>query len=272
MKQWAKKQTGFTIVELLIVIVVIAILAAVTIVAYNGIRQRAITSQVQNAVSQANKSIIAYAALNNGNYPASLTQAGVPPSTSVTYEYTYNNTVSPRTYAITVANEPAGSIVYYVSSAQESMNAGIAPGHNLLAWKEPDAASAPVLASSGVTIDTSQFRNAPASTRLSVGATGKMLRSSPFSGTPGQKLTVSLYIQSDSNWNGTGNNSKIRFGDATNGGALLKACSFNGVKTTWTLVECDYTFTQAITSVQASVGNDGSIGNIWLDDMTVAIE
>ena len=36
-----KKQTGFTIVELLIVIVVIGILAAITIVAYNGIQTRA---------------------------------------------------------------------------------------------------------------------------------------------------------------------------------------------------------------------------------------
>lgn len=35
------KQTGFTIVELLIVIVVIGILAAITIVAYNGIQERA---------------------------------------------------------------------------------------------------------------------------------------------------------------------------------------------------------------------------------------
>ena len=36
-----QKKNGFTIVELLIVIVVIAILAAITIVAYNGIQQRA---------------------------------------------------------------------------------------------------------------------------------------------------------------------------------------------------------------------------------------
>lgn len=39
---WAKKdKSGFTIVELLIVVVVIAILAAITIVAYNGIQNRA---------------------------------------------------------------------------------------------------------------------------------------------------------------------------------------------------------------------------------------
>ena len=35
------EQTGFTIVELLIVIVVISILAAITIVAYNGVQERA---------------------------------------------------------------------------------------------------------------------------------------------------------------------------------------------------------------------------------------
>ena len=38
---------GFTIVELLIVVVVIAILAAITIVSYNGISNRAKSSAVQ---------------------------------------------------------------------------------------------------------------------------------------------------------------------------------------------------------------------------------
>jgi len=42
-----KKQSGFTIVELLIVIVVIGILAAITIVAYAGITARANTTRAQ---------------------------------------------------------------------------------------------------------------------------------------------------------------------------------------------------------------------------------
>ena len=45
------RQQGFTIVELLIVIVVIAILAAITIVAYNGIQNRAKASSAQAAAN-----------------------------------------------------------------------------------------------------------------------------------------------------------------------------------------------------------------------------
>jgi prepilin-type N-terminal cleavage/methylation domain-containing protein len=64
------KQHGFTIVELLIVIVVIAILAAITIVAYNGIQQRANnTSRISNA-SSAVKILSSYIAAY-GKYPTS---------------------------------------------------------------------------------------------------------------------------------------------------------------------------------------------------------
>ncbi|MEO5949667.1 MAG: prepilin-type N-terminal cleavage/methylation domain-containing protein [Candidatus Saccharimonas sp.] len=63
-----KSVQGFTIVELLIVIVVIAILAAITIVSYNGVQSRSRTSS--GAVNAAN--IVKKAELYNGlygNYP-----------------------------------------------------------------------------------------------------------------------------------------------------------------------------------------------------------
>lgn len=71
-----QKQRGFTIVELLIVIVVIAILAAITIVAYNGIQTRARNSQTAAAVKTYLNAFSSYVALNsaypsvdvNGNY------------------------------------------------------------------------------------------------------------------------------------------------------------------------------------------------------------
>lgn len=63
-----KATTGFTIVELLIVIVVIAILAAVTIIAYNGIQNRSKNTATISAVNSYVKLINLY--INGeGAYP-----------------------------------------------------------------------------------------------------------------------------------------------------------------------------------------------------------
>ena len=62
------RRNGFTIVELLIVIVVIGILAAITIVAYNGIQIRAENTKTTDAVKQFVKAYHLYA-LDNGDYP-----------------------------------------------------------------------------------------------------------------------------------------------------------------------------------------------------------
>ena len=59
---------GFTIVELLIVIVVIAILAAISIVAYNGIQQRANNSKTVAAIQSYVKLIQMYK-IDNGTHP-----------------------------------------------------------------------------------------------------------------------------------------------------------------------------------------------------------
>src|SRR5665811_13367 len=61
-------QRGFTIVELLIVIVVIGILAAITIVAYNGIQRSARNAQTASAIEAYKKGLMAYAVIN-GAYP-----------------------------------------------------------------------------------------------------------------------------------------------------------------------------------------------------------
>lgn len=63
-----KRQAGFTIVELLIVIVVIGILAAITIVAYSGIQSRARDMTRQSDIKNVQKLVEMYYA-ENGSYP-----------------------------------------------------------------------------------------------------------------------------------------------------------------------------------------------------------
>lgn len=67
------KLKGFTIVELLIVIVVIGILAAISIVAYNGVTQRAESAKTVSALSSWKKIISQHYALN-GKY---FTEGGI---------------------------------------------------------------------------------------------------------------------------------------------------------------------------------------------------
>lgn len=62
-----KAETGFTIVELLVVVVVIAILAAISMVAYSGMQQRARDGLRKQVISDLVKSLELYK-INNGDY------------------------------------------------------------------------------------------------------------------------------------------------------------------------------------------------------------
>ncbi len=68
-------QQGFTIVELLIVIVVIAILAAISIVAFTGVQQRGRDSGRASDINSISKALTAYTAQGSsdggGDWPAS---------------------------------------------------------------------------------------------------------------------------------------------------------------------------------------------------------
>lgn len=66
--KWASHRRGFTIVELLVVIVVIGILAAITIVAYNGIQQRGRNAQTIAAMTAWAKAARLYE-VDNGSMP-----------------------------------------------------------------------------------------------------------------------------------------------------------------------------------------------------------
>lgn len=73
MKLWAR-QKGFTIVELIIVIVVIAILASISVVAYSGVTARAENIKTLDAVSKYVDALTIYAS-QHGGYPLTLSGA-----------------------------------------------------------------------------------------------------------------------------------------------------------------------------------------------------
>lgn len=101
-----RKDRGFTIVELLIVIVVIGILAAITIVAYNGITQRANSANAQSAANTAIKKLEAYNAdTSTATYPAypSLLTAA---AATTTYQLTGVSFSSAATAPITAPASP----------------------------------------------------------------------------------------------------------------------------------------------------------------------
>ena len=89
-KSSTQNKSGFTIVELLIVIVVIGILASITVVAYSGIRNKATVAALTSELSTVAK-LLSIDQLTNNAYPATLYEAnggnGISPGSGTTYDY-----------------------------------------------------------------------------------------------------------------------------------------------------------------------------------------
>lgn len=104
---------GFTIVELLIVIVVIAILAAVSVMAYSGVQARARDSQRRQDIKTITKAIEMYY-IDNGRYPQGLCTAdcAVNGGWSTTNDGSWNNLANQLVpqYISSMPSDPTPSI------------------------------------------------------------------------------------------------------------------------------------------------------------------
>ena len=119
------KQQGFTIVELLIVIVIIGILATISIVAYNNVNDKARELSAQSSAKQLFSKLAAYE-VEKGTFPSTLDDINIKDSGSTTYQYRVDNSSNPKTWCSTVT---VGSKSTYVSNSQATPVAGGCAGH-----------------------------------------------------------------------------------------------------------------------------------------------
>ena len=125
-----QKSHGFTIVELLIVIVVIAILAALSYVGYTSVNNRAAISVLQSDLSQAAKQLD-LAKVESGTYQGTdgATTDGSPlkKSDGTTLQYTRSN--SGQAFCITATSSKANILAYTISSDNKTPREGTCSGH-----------------------------------------------------------------------------------------------------------------------------------------------
>lgn len=114
-------QRGFTIVELLIVVVVIAILAAVTLVAYTGIRESATASLIQGELAQNLKTLQIEYVRGGDLYPdASFASTGIQVGTSSTASY--EPAADRKSFCLHIANQGQ---VFRLTSTDNAPVAGL---------------------------------------------------------------------------------------------------------------------------------------------------
>jgi len=134
-----KNVRGFTIVELLIVIVVIAILAAISVVAYNGIQSRARNTQQLSTAKSYMDALASYVAIN-GSYPSTggvtrvclgIEQADCTTSTAwyrnATIETALKSIISPLPQASTGTPNTVSPKMAYVPASDITLDGVINP-------------------------------------------------------------------------------------------------------------------------------------------------
>lgn len=132
-KEDSSLKAGFTIVELLIVVVVIAILAAITVVAFAGIRERADQAAVRSEVSSFGKKLETFKVdpLNSEQYPASLAAVGLGTAGPVTYTYLPNVSSGNRHYCLAAER---GVIQYFRTNVSDVAEGNCDVTSGLVGW------------------------------------------------------------------------------------------------------------------------------------------
>lgn len=131
MKKYAFFKKGFTIVELIIVIVVIAILATVVIVGYNGISQSARDKALLSDIDVVESELAHYATKNNGIYSAALNwDSSVGANSNILFTPSAGNVI------VVVGNGDTFCIkAYNPQSTNKTLSTAVTKGDCTVHWK-----------------------------------------------------------------------------------------------------------------------------------------
>lgn len=129
-------RSGFTIIEVTVVIFVIAIISSIAIVSYSSLTKQAVEASLKSDLASASEQLKIYKAKNNGSYPDdyAIDCSATPAANTVCFKASSGNTIptlltdnsaNPKTFCIRAKN--ANGTNYFIT---ESTNPalGVCPG------------------------------------------------------------------------------------------------------------------------------------------------
>jgi type IV pilus assembly protein PilA len=128
-----RTQKGFTLIELMIVVAIIGILAAIGIPAYQDYLNRSKVSEAVSVAGACKTSVMEYAAANS-KMPADVTEAGC---SDVKTNYVDTVAVNAGQIAITlknVATEVNGKILYLTPTSDDGLSVKAGDGDTIVGW------------------------------------------------------------------------------------------------------------------------------------------
>lgn len=275
--QKQKSQKGFTIVELLIVVVVIAILAAITIVSYNGIQNRAKDSAAQSVAAQIGKKVAQYAVLNADTYPvdkaAFLSYAEVSEAGDSTYDYLVSPTQ--KAFCVTATKQ---TVSYSFSSSSSAAVKGRCV-ENLAGNPNATGVSLGSFGAAGSThaatskaIATDRAHSGASSLKATVTGTGQlsiMGRQVPnFRLNAGESLSWSYWVYSTKAGSAMNILEGSRVGDA---GYMNTSIATTIPANTWTKISRTWSPAEDINVSQIGFYNLQVVSGdlVWFDELTI---